>query len=41
MSPSTGNLFGNLFDYFWLGGTDVAEHDVWKWTDGSNGMVDF
>ena len=36
MSPFSGNR-----EYFWLGGTDIAEHNVWKWTDGSNGMIDF
>ena len=38
MSPVGTNIDN---EYFWLGGTDVAEHNVWKWTDGSDGMVDF
>ena len=25
---------------YWLGGTDVAEQNVWRWTDGSLGRVE-
>ena len=30
----------NQYYFFWFGGTDVAEHNVWRWTDGSLGRVE-